>query len=573
MSNIYRTNSGFSCQVICLTLCVLFLPGLIQAQPDFFPIQSQASYLLDRMEILNIGESNLHSEIRNYQRNDAGSVISSLDSSACNSDRVDRYNLQYLAAESSEWLPDSNQYFPKSRRALLKYFYKSPANLFEVNSRYFTMRINPMFDFQLGKEKDDNEPLFINHRGLEIRGSVDKKAFFYTNLVESQLRYPAYVRSWVSDYLAIPGAGFYKNYKSSLFNTQSAYDFNVATAYVGFQVSKHIGIQFGHAQHFIGNGYRSVLLSDFSNPAFFLKLSTRVWKLHYQNLFLELSPVSQVSIPDGTILPKKYAAIHYLSFKASPKFSIGFFEASIFHRSRQFEFQYLNPVIFYRTVEGMIGSPDNVLLGFNAQYNPVPGIQLYGQFMFDEFRLKEFFSNKGWWANKYSAQAGIKYLNAFSIEHLDLQMEYNSAQPYTYSHNDPYDSYTHYNQALAHPLGANFREMVWIARFRPLPRIFLTARAILAKSGENNDAENWGSNPLLSYDDRVQDYGNQIGQGISTRILLAGFDASWMFYHNLFADLKFLVRKKNSGESLRDQESKLFSFGLRMNLWPGNLDF
>ncbi|MBK6994385.1 MAG: hypothetical protein IPH31_05475 [Lewinellaceae bacterium] len=77
-----------------------------------------------------------------------------------------------------------------------------------------------------------------------------------------------------------------------------------------------------------------------------MSLDTRVWKFHFQNLFLELSPVSQVNIPDGTILPKKYVAIHYLNFKVTPSLAFGFFEATVFNRSRQFEFQYLNPVIF-----------------------------------------------------------------------------------------------------------------------------------------------------------------------------------------------------------------------------------
>ncbi len=547
--------------------------GLALAQPSNLPLQSQANHLIDRLEILYPRSTPLHSDIRGYWRSDAAALALNLDSALARPSRRQRQDLHYLADENNEWVPDSSSLARQSKKPFWGVFYKTPANLYEVNSRYFKMRVNPMLNFNLGRESGEAGILFQNQRGLEVRGEVDRKAFFYTNLVETQARFPAYVNDRVTEYFSIPGAGFYKNYKGSLFNISNGYDFNVATAYVGFLVSKHIGIQLGHGQHFIGNGYRSMLLSDFANPAFFLKLSTRVWRFHYQNLFMELSPVSQIQIPDGTILPKKYAAIHYLSYKASPRFTIGFFEATVLHRSRQFEFQYLNPVIFYRTVEGMIGSPDNVLLGLNSKYNLLKNMQLYGQFLLDEFTLSEFFSDSGWWGNKYSVQLGAKYLNAFGIDHLDLQAEYNSAQPYTYSHGDPYDSYTHYNQPLAHPLGANFREFVGIVRYQPTGRISLTARAIRATLGENSANDNWGSNPLLSYDGRPSDYGNKIGQGIAASISLLGLDASWMFRHNVFLDIKVLLRRKDSSDNDRDRTTRFLSAGFRMNLWNQNFDF
>lgn len=559
-------------QLLLLFAIALAMPAAVLAQPANLPITSPSSHIIDRLDILRPGSTATHTDIRGYWRNDAANLALTLDSTT-SLRPLDRTDLQYLADENNEWIPDSSRLFRRSRKTLLRVLYWTPANLYEVNSKYFKMRVNPMLQFQLGKEAGDEDLLFMNQRGLEIRGEVDRKAFFYTNLVESQARFPGYVTDRVNEFLAIPGAGFYKNYSSSPFKIRNGYDFNVATAYVGFQVSRHIGIQLGHGQHFIGNGYRSMLLSDFANPAFFLQLSTRVWRLHYQNLFLELSPVSQVQIPDGTILPKKYAAIHYLSFKASSRFTIGVFEATVLSRSRQFEFQYLNPVIFYRTVEGMIGSPDNVLLGLNTRYNLLKNTQLYGQFLLDEFKVSEFFSNSGWWANKYSLQAGVKCLNAFGIDHLDLQGEFNSAQPYTYSHDDPYDGYTHYNQPLAHPLGANFREYIGIVRYQPTARIYLAARVIHADTGDDTDDQNWGSNPLRSYDTRAQDYGNKIGQGIGASINLLGLDASWMFQHNMYLDLKLLLRRKDSVYDARDRETKLISAGIRMNMWQPAMDF
>jgi hypothetical protein len=165
-----------------------------------------------------------------------------------------------------------------------------------------------------------------------------------------------------------------------------------------------------------------MFLSDNSAPQFYLKLDTRLWKFHYQNLFMELTSLTSTdTTPGDSRLGRKYAAVHYLSYKVNPRLTFGFFESTIFNRTNDFEFQYLNPVTLYRTVEGMIGSPDNAMLGMNVSWTALKGVQLYGQFLLDELRFSEFFGGNGWWGNKYSVQAGFKYLNVLGVQHLDLQ--------------------------------------------------------------------------------------------------------------------------------------------------------
>jgi len=556
-----------------LLLLLLRLPLLCQTSG--IPLQSPSYPILDRLEILSGIESPIHPELKYYNRRDAARYALRLDSLVSNQiSSRDHADIQYLLDDSNEWLADTSRLLrPTSRRGILKYFYQTPANFFEVNTPYFRLRANPMLNFHLGREQGDVELVFQNQRGFEVRGEVDRKLFFYTNLVETQARFPRYVSQRVGEFLAVPGAGFFKGYNSTLFDIQNGYDFNVATAYLGFQASRHFGVQIGHGKHFIGNGHRSMFLTDFSAPTFFFKLDTRVWKFHYQNLFLELSPVSQINIPDGTILPKKYVAIHYLNYKVTPRLAFGFFEATVFNRSRQFEFQYLNPVIFYRTVEGMIGSPDNVLLGFDGRWNMLRRVQLYGQVILDELVASEIFSGSGWWANKWGIQAGVKYVNVLGLDHLDFQMEHNRARPFTYSHSDPSNSYTHYNQPLAHPLGANFKETLVLLRWQPFSRLSLQARFIHAYIGENTPTANWGGNPLLDYNTRVQDYGNEIGQGVAGKIDLLGLDASWTLWHNVFVDFKFLYRKKDSDDDSRDGSARVFGAGLRVNMWNPNMDF
>ena len=315
-----------------------------------------------------------------------------------------------------------------------------------------------------------------------------------------------------------------------------------------------MGLQFGYGRNFIGNGYRSLILSDFSNNYLYLKANWKVWKLHYQNLFMELAAQSNAGLGANEVLPRKYMAAHYLSYQALPNLSFGIFETVIFDRQDAgFEFQYLNPVILYRTIEQGLGSPDNVLIGLDVKWNFLHRFQLYGQFMLDEFKFNELFiERRGWWANKYGIQAGLKYINAFGLDHLDLQAEFNQARPYTYTHRDSSSSYTHYNQPLAHPLGANFREALFIARYQPMKKLFLEGRFIRAKFGEDGAGKNWGGNLLKSHESREQDYGNEIGQGITATTHLLGLDVSYMLAHNVFIDLHYFYRKKESEEDKLD---------------------
>lgn len=551
------------------------IPGVCFTQSSGIPLHAPTYNILDRLDIISGVHSQIHPELKFFPRQDAVDYALEVDSFANRLTDRDRADLQYIFDDNNDCVADTSRYCTRNSRGLFRVFYKTPANFFEVNTRDFSLRVNPMFNFYIGQQKDDPELVFVNQRGLEVRGRVDDKVFFYTNLVESQARFADYVTQRIEEFKAIPYAGNYKKYSPRVLDVTDAYDFNQATAYIGFKATRHVGIQLGHGKHFIGNGYRSLFLSDASNYAFYLKLNTHVWRFHYQNLFLELSPIGANNLGNNTRIPKKYAAIHYLNYKISPRLAVGLFEATVFNRSRQFELQYLNPLILYRTVEGMIGSPDNVLVGFDGRWNFLDRFQVYSQFLLDEFLFSALVKpeEKGWWGNKYGFQAGLKYINAFGVDHLDLQLEYNTVRPYTYSHYDSLDSYTHYNQPLAHPLLANFKEAIILLRYQPSARLLLTSRFIHAKTGENTPDENWGANPLLGYDTHVQDYGNFTGQGVAASINIFGLDASWMWYHNLFIDLKILLRKKNSTDDLRDLNTTTFGLGLRMNIWNENLDF
>ncbi len=471
--------------------------------------------------------------------------------------------------------------FTDKRKPVFSYLYKTRGNFFEVNKENFTMKVNPILNIKYGQAKGDDNIIFQNTRGVEIRGLIDSKVYFHTSILENQARFNNYIERRIDKFKAIPGQGFFKKYNSGVFENLNGHDFANSQAYVGINATKSVAIEFGHGNHFIGHGIRSLLLSNTGHNYFYLKFNTRIWKFHYQNIFAELAPISSGFNPGNKLLPKKYMANHYLSFRPNKNIEIGLFETVIFSREDHFEFQYLNPVILYRTVEQFLDSPDNVLIGLMGKWNIKNKIQIYGQVMLDEFKLDEIISGDGWWANKYGLQMGAKVINIFGVDHLDVQIEYNSVRPYTYTHRDSLSnfptqstaSYSHFNQPLAHPLGANFKEVIAHIKYRPFDKLYLNTRIIKTKLGQNPNGQNLGGDILLISGSREADFGNITGQGIATDIFSFGIDLSYQVAHNYFLDLNFLTRKSDAEQDDLDVNTTYIGGGLRVNLGNIQLDY
>lgn len=592
---------------VFLLLCLFNLSSyLLLCQKTGLPLGDEAYHIMDRLEIKADLTPDFHSSLKYYLREDIVNYALKIDTAQMSISIKDRRDLFYIFRDNNEAFTgailnpqkteiqkvytDSSQtfytivsetaneagespYLFMSKKPILKHFYKTPANLWELDRENFYIRVNPIINGKAYAAKDDDF-LFLNQRGIMIRGGIDGKVFFHTSILESQARFADYVRDQIVEDNAVPGAGFYKNYNSQVIDLEDAQDFLLAQGYVGFNISKHVYAQLGHGRNFIGDGYRSMFLSDFGNNYFYLKLNARVWKFHYQTLFAELNALGARDLTGNALIPKKFTAMHHLSYNLTKNLNIGIFEVVMFNRNNNFELQYLNPIILYRTVEQALGSADNAFVGLDFKWNLLNRFQLYGQLMLDEFKFDELFvERRGWWANKYGIQLGVKYIDMLGIDHLDGQIEYNSARPYTYTHRDSSASYTHYNQPLAHPLGANFKEIVFRLRYQAGKKWLIKPRLIYAIYGEDPDNENWGGDLLKPHTNRVMDFNNESGQGINTKTLIGGLDVSYELRHNLNLDFHYFYRKKNSEQDNLDLTTSYFGGGIRLNFANRSLDF
>jgi hypothetical protein len=542
--------------------------GSAYAQSTNVPLNKDYYHLIDRFEILSGKMApNHHSAVKPYTRKAIGQMTDSILVDSLPLSRQDKFNLNYLRIDNWEWVDSIDN---ASKRPLWNTIYKNQSDFFYAQDKEEAIQfhISPVLYLSVGGESASDKYTYTNTRGVQIRGMIDKKVGFYTFLGENQARFPDYVRSFVSDKGVVPSEGFWKNYGDS------GYDFFTATGYISFNVTKHINFQFGHDRQFWGDGYRSMVLSDFSPPSLFLKINTQVWKLNYTNLFTQIYADAfgrSGGSVGNTQFPKKYLIAHRLAFNIGKRFNLGLFESIVFGRedslgNNHFELGYLNPIIFYRAIEQQNGSTDNALLGLDIKWNFLKHFSVYGQWIFDELKVDEIASGDGWWANKFGYQIGVKYIDVFNVSTLDLQLEYNGARPYTYTHSTIYSNYANYRQAVAHPLGANFRELVAILRYQPIPKLSLTGKAIIANYGLDEPNTNWGQDILKDYNTREQDYGNFTGQGVATDLTFIDFTATYMIKHNVFFDAKLISRNQQSADPAFDQKSTIYSVSFRWNV-------
>ena len=552
-------------QFIKTTLRLLFfiVPLTGTAQSTYFQQGSKENILLERLEIKAQKDTVLNfSFIKPFNRKWWIGAIERLEQDAepLKLSRVDIYNIERSKMNNLEFVSGDKSALV-SKKALWNTFYKTPANFIEVDNPDFFLSVNPVLQLQAMADNESDELIFLNTRGIVARGLIAKRIGFQTYLTDNQERAPKFVQDRITRYRAVPGNGFYKTFKTTgvdYFDARGSFTVNAA---------KYLDIQFGYDKQFIGNGYRSLYLSEFPNNYLFLNLNLRVWRLNYVSKTVELTSQFKRGSTD-TLLPKKYMAIHHISFNAPKWLTLGLFEGVVFGRLNQFEFSYLNPVMFLRPAEQQNGSADNAFVGLDFKANIARRFQVYGQLLFDEFKLDELKKRDGWWANKWALQLGAKYIDAFGVKNLDLQLETNLVRPFTYSHFDTIANYTHYNQPLAHPLMSNIRELVGIARYQPAPKWYLQGRLSGWWGGKDTAGLNFGNNIFLDNDTRAQDRDIRFGSAVETQWVNANLWVAYEWKENFFIETNIYLRQTNNVPV-----NFIGSIGIRWNMHRREYDF
>ncbi len=353
----------------------------------------------------------------------------------------------------------SRKYFNVCPTCILRYRNKS---MFSVKNKNVEINLNLLGIYRKGQAEGDSIDYFRNTRGFEFYGTLGKKIFYYSKFLETQAIFPPYVDKYIETRVIVPGEGWWKPYG------QQGRDYSYGMGYLVYEPYKWLNFRLGHFKNFIGSGYRSLLLSDnaFNYPQLGFTLTKGKWQ--FSSVWAELY---RFRTRYYFYHYRKHLTFNTLSY-ATRHFELTFFQSVTWKTSDYHTYVNHYPFLFFVPVIALpfygLDNENNMILGLDANFH-IKTFEIYGQLMLDKLALNQpLFSAD----NRYGYQIGIRTYDLFlgKLRYLQLRAlsELNYVRPYSYQSVYWNQEYSHYNQPLAHPLGAGFLEKVFLLELRIL---------------------------------------------------------------------------------------------------------
>ena len=402
----------------------------------------------------------------------------------------------------------------------------------------------------------------LNTRGYEVSGNIGSKFYFETNFYENQGRFPGYVDSLVRRTKVIPRQASYKN----ALGDGPGFDFNYSSARLVYTPTKHLLFDLGYNnKNFIGDGYRSLLLSDWTIPYPYFRTSLTFGKFQYSAMWSQyLVRLTQLAGTPYYALghARKWSQTYLLDYAITNKFSAGIFNSVVwagsnYYKSSDIDITYASPIIFAHSGKSKKGDDNNELVGLNLKYTFLPKANLYGQLALDKTGSDA--------DNRYAFQVGARFWDFLKVANWNALLEFNTARPYTYSSGNEHAVYTGANLPLAHPLGANFREVIGVTDYA-FKNWWFRLEAFAAQQGLDSTGgiTNYGSAPLntsVMYPSGTI----KTTQGIKTNIYYGDLRIAYVLNPktNLRLETGFTYRRESN--ALTTWEDKYVYIGVRMS--------
>ncbi|MBC7400697.1 MAG: gliding motility protein RemB, partial [Mucilaginibacter sp.] len=224
-------------------------------------------------------------------------------------------------------------------------------HLIDVKSKDFNAYFDYLPDLLIGKDFHGKKNVSINSRGYQVGGSIGDKFYFYSSGSENQAVFPDYLNTYINQVGIVPGKAYDRSYG------KATKDWSDVSAVVSYTPIKYLNITLGQDKTFIGDGYRSVLMSDYASTYPFLKLTGNLGNVRYMAMWAYMTDPAAPKLSYANGYKKKWGAFHYLDWNVSNRLSVGFFDAIIWSdldslkNKRGFDFSYASPIIFLRPVE------------------------------------------------------------------------------------------------------------------------------------------------------------------------------------------------------------------------------
>jgi len=441
-------------------------------------------------------------------------------------------------------------------------------NWIRAGDDHFAMNIDPYLDVGLGWSNGANHYQPDGAVGVAMKARLANKLSFGLTAYGGIKDFPAYVEQYIAENDGIlPG-----EFKGKI-DSKGHYRYGHIDGYLSYVPDKHIAVTAGYGKIFIGDGYRSLLISDNAASYPYLRLKASYWRLTYNVIYNRYENDYEIK---GQRQPK-YSVMHYLGINIAKRLQFGFFENTIWlgrdsNYRRGFDVNYLNPLILMRPVEFSLGSTDNAFMGFTGKYTFSKGY-LYAQAGIDDLNIGATLKHhQQHLNNKYFIQLGIWNRDIFSVKDLDWRFEWNAVRPYTYGHRKIEQNYTHNHQPLTDPLGANFHEFISIFNYSH-DRWYGRLENLLALRGENPGSPYNNGEDLWGGESGVPLYGSKTLQGTRNTYFYNKLSVGWLINPaNRFALQADIVYRQHRTPSSKESVF-IFSLGIRTNLFNHYYDW
>ena len=431
-------------------------------------------------------------------------------------------------------------------------------HVFDERTNEYTFYADYIADLQAGKDFANHTTTYLNTRGYQLGGTIGDQFSFYSSGYEDQAKFAPYYQNVVEKIGFVPGEAYNRYYQ-----TTTEADWSYVTAIMSYTpIKNHLNITLGEDKTFIGDGYRSLLLSDFAANYPLLRVTATLGRVQYMMMWANLEDLNVPKYDTYGNNRRKWAAFHYVDWNVTNRLSLGYFNAMIAAEaddngsSHGFDANYVNPLVFAASLGPKTPYPDNVLTGFTGKYKILNKTAIYAQLLLD--RVGETISPK----NTGGYQVGIRGADLFNVTNFNYLFEYNTVKPYTYSSPQVITNYTDYSEPLGDPLGANFKEAIAILDYS-IGRFTFQGQVNYASFGlDPNASVNYGQDVTLAFDPSTVE-GSTTGQGLPTHLYYGEGTIAYLINpkYNLRFELGGLYRKQENSEGT--QNTKLVTFGIR----------
>lgn len=442
-------------------------------------------------------------------------------------------------------------------------------NWIEIKEKAGTLNISPLINLSVGRgfQNADSNLLYRNTRGISANGNFGRKVFYQFVLCENQSRFLDYQNQYFND-----RGEFYDN--DSIFQKVNAvipsgartkpfktngYDYAFSYGSINYLLTKKIGLEGGNNQQFIGNGYRSLLLSDNSIYAPYLKFNWSIgkkisyhllWRKH-RNLYRK--PVT--TAVESAYEPKFFSAI-YLSYQINKRLAVSLFSSSNALRAdsnivHPFQWQSLSPIPLLNNDILLKNTLINGISGINLDF-ALKNVKFYAQFAIDEVG-----------ASKETAfQLGLFYGKVMNFGNFNVRAEFNHVSPGFYSDKNDKLSYSQYNLPLAHPKGNNFSEFILQSSYS-VKRFYIELSCIYYQTSGGNMQDQIAANSIFFQS------GGFLGGKTLSNYLEVGYRINKKYNPTLY--IQHHLRNSSFGNEKLSNQALLA--GLKVSLFNQYLDF